>query len=173
MIEPAIEIFGKFDGKVIIDLRRVIFEAFTKSDNEGLIFTYMWAFDMPSDWAYVNNIVELFSKHNSSIYCVELVALQAVRLKRNRTEKRLNEKASKRNIDFSEGLILREDKNYRLESYEGETFSENYLKIDISYLSPDEVADIIKQTFNFFKKPINYKSTNNKAGFTLYKSTLF
>ncbi|MBQ8953381.1 MAG: shikimate kinase, partial [Clostridia bacterium] len=45
MIEPVLEIFGRFDGDVIGELREVIFRAFAKSDLPGMIFTYMWAFD--------------------------------------------------------------------------------------------------------------------------------
>ena len=53
MIEPVIEIFGKFDGAVVSKLREDIFDAFLKTDYSGLIFTYMWAFDMQSDWDYI------------------------------------------------------------------------------------------------------------------------
>lgn len=148
MIEPVIEIFGKFNGKVINQLRKTIFEEYVASDNEGLIFTYMWAFDLPSDWEYIQNLVDLFEKHDSEIYCVELVAPQTIRIERNKTENRLSLKASKRNVTFSEGLILKEDKNYRLVSNDGEIPFKNYLRIDNSKLSSDEVAELIKRTFN-------------------------
>ena len=92
MIEPVIEIFDSFDGKVIQRLREVIFEEFLRSDQEGMIFTFMWAFDMPSDREYIMNVAKKFDE----VYCVELVADQSVRLERNRTENRLKNKASKR-----------------------------------------------------------------------------
>lgn len=149
MIEPVIDIFGKFDGKVIGDLRKVIFEHFVKSDNEGLIFTYMWAFDMPSDYQYINSVVDIFKNVGAEIYCVELVCDQSIRLKRNQTENRLENKKSKRNIVFSESLILREDSKYRLESKEGEIPFSNYIKIDNSHLSPDEVVEMIIDKFGF------------------------
>ena len=148
MIEPVIDIFGVFNGKVINQLRQVIFEEFAKSDNEGMIFTYMWAFDLPSDWIYIENLVKLFEEHGAEIYCVELVSSQEVRLQRNKTENRLAHKASKRNINFSEGCIFREDDNYRLVSHEGEIPFENYMKIDNTNLSPEDVAEMIKNRFN-------------------------
>lgn len=49
MIEPVLEVFGAFRGDIIQRLRHVIFEEFAKTDNYGLIFTFMWAFDMQSD----------------------------------------------------------------------------------------------------------------------------
>ena len=54
MIEPVLEIFGQWRPDVTQRLRQVIFEEFAKSDNYGMIFTYMWAFDMPSDWDYID-----------------------------------------------------------------------------------------------------------------------
>ena len=62
MIEPVIEIFGGFRGDVIQKLREVIFHEFAKSDIEGMIFTFMWAFDMPSDWAYIKNVTDIFEE---------------------------------------------------------------------------------------------------------------
>ena len=44
-IEPVIESFGCYDSAVINRMRDVVFEKFARSDNEGMIFTYMWAFD--------------------------------------------------------------------------------------------------------------------------------
>ena len=49
MIEPVIEIFGEYNHSVVAKLRRTIFEEFLKTEREGLIFTYMWAFDCPED----------------------------------------------------------------------------------------------------------------------------
>ena len=45
-IEPVIEIFGGFHPAVINRLREVVFEEFASSGQYGMIFTYMWAFDM-------------------------------------------------------------------------------------------------------------------------------
>ena len=146
-IEPVLEVFGKKENQVIGRLRRVIFEEFAKSDHYGLIFTYMWAFDQPSDWAEVQEIVSLFEQHGAEIYCVELVASQAVRLQRNKTENRMRHKASKRDIAFSESCILREDASFRLVSREGELPFANYLRIDNTHLTPEQAAEQIQQYF--------------------------
>lgn len=55
-IEPVIEIFGYYDGKVVKRLREVVFEEFAASENAGLIFTFMWAFDMQSDRDYMLHV---------------------------------------------------------------------------------------------------------------------
>ena len=43
---------------------------------------------------------------------------------------------------------MNEDANYRLVSYDGEIPFENYIKIDNSFLSPDVVANMIKEEFS-------------------------
>ena len=143
MIEPVIEIFGKFKGDTILKLREIIFNDFTKDENEGMIHTLMWAFDIKSDWEYVENL----SKKFDEVYCVELIASQQIRLERNKTENRLINKASKRDIEASNNRLLNED-THRLVSYEGEIPFKNYLRINNENLEPKEVAKIITEKFN-------------------------
>lgn len=147
-IEPVLEIFGTFNGRAIGQLREVIFEEFARSDNYGMIYTIMWAFDQKADWDYIEHVKEIFKPYGTEFYYVELIAPQSVRLERNITENRLQHKASKRDIAASNARLLRDDANYRCESYEGEIPFENYLRIDNSDLAPDIVAQMIKQHFS-------------------------
>ena len=147
-IEPVIEVFGYYNGPVVTKMRETIFEEFAKSDNCGMIFTFMWAFDQQDDWDYVEHVTDLFKKQDAEVYYVELVASQEVRLMRNETENRLKNKASKRDLEASRERILRQDEKYRLESYDGEIPFENYIKIDNTNLEPAEVALIIKERFS-------------------------
>lgn len=142
MIEPVIDVFGCFKGDTIIKLREVIFDDFLRSDHDGMIFTLMWAFDIKSDWEYVQNLTKRFDE----VYCIELIASQKVRLERNKTENRLKHKASKRDIDASNKRLLNED-SHRLVSNEGEIPFKNYLRINNENLSAKEVAKLIKKTF--------------------------
>jgi hypothetical protein len=144
MIEPVIEIFGNFKGDTILKLREVIFNDFVESNNEGMIHTLMWAFDMKSDWEYVENLKSKFDE----VYCVELIASQEVRLERNKTTNRLINKASKRDLEVSEKRLLNEENNHRLVSYEGEIPFKNYLRINNDYIPANEVAEMIKKEFN-------------------------
>jgi hypothetical protein len=146
-IEPVLGVFGEFNSSVIEKLRRTIFEEFAKSNKYGLIFTYMWAFDSKSDWDYISDVKRIFELYDTEFYHVELVASQEERLKRNVSENRLNNKASKRDIEASNKRILDCDQKYRLESYDGELSFEHYIKIDNTNLSAQEVAEIIKDRF--------------------------
>ena len=148
-IEPVLEIFGKFDKNTIIRLRDVIYEEFAKSDNYGIILTFMWAFDEQEDWDYFAHIREIFEAHGAEFYYVELVASREVRLARNITENRLANKASKRDIETSNRRLIHDDEKHRFESYEGEIPYPNYIKIDNTNLAPEEVARMIKEKFSF------------------------
>ena len=147
-IEPVIEIFGTFDGKTIIEMREVIFRNFAASDNYGMIHTIMMDFDMPSDWEYLEHVKSIFEPYDTEFYYVELIAPQEVRLKRNVSENRLKNKASKRDIENSNQRLIDDDKNHRCVSYEGEITFDNYLRIDNSDKEPEEVARMIKETFD-------------------------
>ena len=92
-IEPVLEIFGDFNETAISRMRHVIFEEFAKSGKYGMIFTCMWAFDMQSDWDYIEYVKSIFEPYNTEFYYVELVASREVRLQRNVTENRLQNKA--------------------------------------------------------------------------------
>ncbi len=148
MIEPVLEIFGKFNGGLVTKLREDIIEEFLNTDYEGMIFTYMWAFDMQSDWDYIKGIAEKFEKTGGTVYYVELVADREVRIERNKSENRLKNKASKRDIITSEDRMIREETRYRVVSNEGEIPFENYIKIDNTNIEPDVVAKMIKERFD-------------------------
>ncbi len=147
-IEPVIEILGKFDQKTISEMRDVIFKNFAASDNYGMVFTMMMDFDSPAEWEYLEYVKSIFEPYGTDFYYVELIAPQEIRLKRNVSENRLKNKASKRDIEFSNQRLIDDDKNHRCVSYEGEIVFENYLRIDNSDKEPDEVARLIKETFH-------------------------
>ena len=153
MIEPVLDIFGAFRGDVIQKLRHVIFEEFAKTDNYGMVFTFMWAFDMPSDWEYLESVKKIFNLPEEDVYYVELIAPQQVRLERNATENRLKNKASKRDIEASNQRLIGDDQRYRCESLPGEIPFPNYYRLENAQISAADAAKIIKEHFNFDEKP--------------------
>ncbi len=148
-IEPVIALFGQYNGAVTERLRSVVFEEFAKTDNYGLMFTYVWAFDQKSDWDYVARLTKLYEDAGATVDYVELIAPQEVRFARNRTENRLQEKPSKRNVELSEHLIRHAEEKYRCVSEPGEIPYANYLRLDNTDLSPEEAAEIIADHFGY------------------------
>ena len=148
MIEPVLEIFNEFRGSTIQRLRQVIFEDFAQTDHYGMIFTYMWAFDMQSDWDYVDWVKGIFNLPEEDVYYVELIAPQEVRLQRNVSKNRLKHKASKRDVESSNARLIRDDENWRCVSYPGEITHPNYLRLENADIPADEAARIIRDHFH-------------------------
>lgn len=146
-IELVLDVFGAYDQEAILKLRNVIFEEFSKTDNYGMVFTFIWDFNTQDDWDFVKEITAIFGKVNSDIYYVELDAPLDIRLERNKTENRLNHKPSKRNIARSESFVLNDFQKHRCISYEGEIPFDNYIRIENSNISAADAAKMIKEKF--------------------------
>lgn len=130
--------------------RHKIFEAFSKSNSYGMIFTFVWAFDLKDNWEYVENICKIFEANGGEVFYVELEADFDERLKRNKTPHRLEHKPSKRNVEQSEQRIRITMESHRLNSFEGEIVKKNFIKINNTNLTPEEVAKSIKEKFELY-----------------------
>jgi len=131
-------------------IRFGFFEEVAKSDLKGIIFTLVWAFELKEDEEYVDEIIGIFQKEKKDVevHIVELKADLEERLRRNKTENRLQHKASKRDVEASDKRLLYHENKYRLNTLEGELSHKNIFKIDNTHLSPEEVAIKIKEHFN-------------------------
>jgi chloramphenicol 3-O-phosphotransferase len=140
--------YGSESGKRLVNLfRKEIFEEVAKSDLYGLIFTFVWAFDQQSDWDYIREVSGIFESQGGEVYFVELEAEMDERLLRNKSPHRLVHKPTKRNVEWSENELKSTMVTYRLNSNDGEITKENYMRIDNTNMSPEEVAKVIKERF--------------------------
>jgi hypothetical protein len=128
-------------------MREEIFEAYSKTDHYGMVFTFMWAFNEQEDWKWVEKVTSIFESNGGEVYFVELESDLDVRLKRNVTPNRLEHKPSKRDVEDSEKRLLASVDRLRLNSKEGEIDKKNYIKIDNTKLSPEEAAEMIINEF--------------------------
>jgi hypothetical protein len=147
LVTPFFE-YGTKEGNRLVSLfRQEIFEAVSKSNLYGLIFTFVWAFDLQEDWDYIDQVCEIFESKGGTVYFVELEADLKERIERNRSPHRLVHKPTKRNVEWSEANLKRSMEKYRLNSFDGEITKENYVKINNSKVSAVEVANMIKERF--------------------------
>ncbi|MFJ2868411.1 hypothetical protein [Kitasatospora sp. NPDC087314] len=122
--------------------REQIFAEAAASDLPGLVFTLVWDFDDPEDAALVERYAAPFRERGARVLFLELSADQAVRLERNAGESRLAEKASKRDLEWSNGNLVGMDARYRLNSVDDFAhIPDAHLLIDNTHLEPDEVAE--------------------------------
>jgi hypothetical protein len=130
-------------GRLVGEFRRRILEEVVASDLPGLIFTYVWAFDHPSDAREVAELAAIFGDRGGRVVYVELQATQEERLRRNETELRLAEKPSKRDLAWSRANLLDCDARYQLHSAGRFDGRPDWLRIESTDLSPADVAERI------------------------------
>jgi hypothetical protein len=134
-------------SRLVREFRRRILEEVAASDLPGLIFTYVWAFDQPSDAATVMEFADIFLSRGSRVLYVELEATLEERLRRNRTEHRLAEKPSKRDLVASRQRLLHNSTTYQLNSTDEFRGREDYLRIENTSLSAADAAGLIFRHF--------------------------
>ena len=129
--------------------REEIFKTAAKSELEGLIFTYVWAFDQEGDGEFVEKTKTIFETAGVPVYFVELEADMDERLKRNLTDNRLVHKPTKRNTEESETHLRMTMEKHRLNSHPGEVTYPLYVRINNTDLTPEETAERIRKVFGF------------------------
>jgi cytidylate kinase len=149
-LEPALAYF-EFGTppfyRIVNAIRRTIFEEVVKANVKGFIFTYVWAVTDEKDTAYVDGIRKYFSENGAKIFFVELEADLDIRKQRNKTENRLLNKASKRDLEWSENNILEMEEKYIMNTNNDFPFNDPYIKINNSQLSAAETAKLINDKF--------------------------
>ncbi|WHY71749.1 AAA family ATPase [Fictibacillus enclensis] len=137
----------KEGSRLVHSFREQIFEEVAKSNQSGMIFTYVWAFNEQEDWDYVDRVCRIFENQGADIYFVELEADLDERLQRNKSEFRLAQKPTKRDLEWSDGELISSMDKYRLNSHEGEIKRKPYLRMNNTKLSAERTAIRIKDEF--------------------------
>ncbi|BCJ39990.1 hypothetical protein GCM10010168_28480 [Actinoplanes ianthinogenes] len=155
-IEPVLRFF-RFDspafGRLVGDFRRNLIAEVAASDLPGMIFTFVWAFDHEEDAATIEGYAELFRSRGGRVLYLELQADQAERLRRNEGASRLAAKPSKRDLEWSRANLLEMDADYQLDSGDRFAGRDDYLRLDTTHLSPDEVAATVIAHFGLAVLP--------------------
>jgi len=140
-------------GRLVGEFRRRILEEVASSDLPGIIFTYVWAFGLASDDAVVEEYTEIFRSRGGRVLYVELETTQEERLRRNETEFRLAAKPFKRDLGASRRQLLELDEKYQLNSRGLLVGRPDYLHVENTHRSAEEVAERIIQRFELPRSP--------------------
>ncbi|MEM7658789.1 MAG: AAA family ATPase [Bacteroidota bacterium] len=141
--------FGTPEFKAINEgIRQLMFRTAAESPTrKGFIFTLVWAFNEQEDWDYVAALKEQFTQYGGQFYLVELYADLETRLTRNDMPDRLAAKPSKQDPEVRRKGLLGLEGRYQMTSEEGQITEPNYLRVDNSHLSPEEVVDRMVERF--------------------------
>ena len=129
--------------RLVESFRCQLVEEVAGSDLPGMVFSYVWAFDEDGEGDGVEVYAKPFRDRGLRVSFVEVSATQEERLRRNRTELRLDRKRFKRDLVWSDANLRELDERHVLESPEHFRQREDWLLIDTTNLSAAETADVI------------------------------
>ncbi len=104
LIEPLLEVFNYGTppfNRLLADWREGVVKEAALSDTD-LLFTFVWGLEQQTDADELRNYIRPYVEKGAEVAFVELAADLDTRLQRNRTELRLAEKRSKRNVEWSD-----------------------------------------------------------------------
>jgi hypothetical protein len=148
-IEPVLRFFPFGTPaflRLVDEFRTRLIAEVAESDLPGLVFTFVRAFELEADGQTIETYAEPFRRRGGRVLTVELSATQDERLRRNVGASRLAEKPSKRNLEHSRRILLELDEHHRLNS-DGEFDGPDYLRVDNTDLTPDQVATLVIERF--------------------------
>ena len=156
-LEPVLRIFPFGSppfNRIVRRIRDDIFSEVAKSDLPGLIYTSMWDLDSVEDRAYIDSVCALFRREGAAVHFVELYATLEERVRRNRTELRLREKPSKRDVESSEMRLRERERDRRANSRGDFIYPDLHILIDNTHRPPAEVASLIITRFALPQAPV-------------------
>ena len=131
------------------EFRRRIFEEAVRGGPPGLIFTYIWSFDDPTDKTYIDGLAGIVEAAGGTVRFVELTTTFDERQRRNEHADRLAAKPSKRDLAVSRQHLLDVEKSGRRLNTAGDfSYPDRHLLIDNTSLTPDRVAEQIVAAWN-------------------------
>lgn len=157
LIEPVLDIFPfgspPFE-RVVSEFRRRIIEEAADAEIPGLVFTLVWALELPEDADVVASYIDIVESRGGRVRLVELYADQAERIARNKTEFRLDQKRSKRDLARSHRNLVELDNQLVLNTggigpteADGLIDKHDYLRIDNGQVPAPAVARLIVDAF--------------------------
>lgn len=130
-------------NRLVGEFRQRIFDEVAGSGARGLIFTSARPFDRGAILEELAVLAQPFVDRGGRVLHVELAATLEERLRRNETPLRLAEKPSRRDVVRSKSVLLQLDERHRFNSDGEFDGREDYLRIDNTDLSADDVANRI------------------------------
>ncbi len=134
-------------GRLVPTFRQMLVAEAAASDLPGLIFTFVWAFDVDEDRQFLDGLRDAVAEHGGTTYYAELAAGLDERLVRNRTENRLRHK-KKADFDKTEANMLRMQERCRMNSAGDFPYPEWHVKVDNTHLSATDAAQRIITAFS-------------------------
>ena len=151
VMEPLLEVFDYGTPpfvRLLGSWRRELIEEAAASGTD-LVLTFVWGLELETDVCEIADYLAPYVERGADVAFVELYADLPTRLERNRTEHRLVEKRSKRDVEWSDDNV-RELEGHTMSTTPGGTTpgermlaSYRHLRLDNTALPADEAAEQI------------------------------
>lgn len=155
-VEPVLDIF-EFGSppfnRLVDEFRRRVIEEAVAGELPGLVFTFVWGLELANDLELVEAYAKIVEDGGGTVHFVELYADRDERLARNGTAFRLEQKRSKRDLEFSRQNLLALDEQYVMNTGDVPTPAaalwqdRPYLRLDNTELPAADAAEAILKTF--------------------------
>jgi hypothetical protein len=155
VLEPLLEVFDYGTPpfmRLLRQWRRRVIEEAADADID-LVLTFVWGLELEDDVRELGNYIGPYVERGAVVSFVELYADLDTRLERNRTEHRLAEKRSKRDVTWSDDNVRDLEQHVMNTSCGGPAdvptpgelllARHQHIKLDNTGLSPDEAAETI------------------------------
>lgn len=150
-IEPLLDVFdyGTPAFNTLLDEFRIRIVEEAAASGTDLVATFVWALELSEDVATVERYIAPYVEAGGEVAFVELYAGLETRLERNRTEHRLAEKKSKRDVEWSDGNVRELERHVLNSGGAGASPADRvlarhrHLRLDNTDLSPDQAAEQI------------------------------
>ena len=133
--------------RLVSAFREQVLAEIANSDLPGVIFTYVWAFGESDEDEAMARYTAPFRELGRRVLFAELEASQQERLRRNRTEFRLEHKPVMRNLEWSDANLLELDRRFELSSRGRFDGREDWFRLDNTDLSAAAAAERIIEHF--------------------------
>jgi hypothetical protein len=150
-IEPLLEVFDfgvPSFNRLLAEWRRRVVEEAALSEVD-LLLTFVWGLALAEDRDLIASYAEIYEAAGGEVRFVELYADLPTRLDRNRTELRLAEKKSKRDLEWSDANVRELDELHVSTDPSNPTVADEvlsqrpFLRLDNTALGPDAAAELI------------------------------
>jgi hypothetical protein len=150
-IEPLLDVFdyGTPSFNTLLDEFRIRVVEEAAASGTDLVLTFVWGLELATDADTVSRYLAPYVEAGAEVAFVELEAGLATRLERNRTEQRLAEKKSKRDVEWSDGNVREMDRHLLNTSADNSTPADEvlarhrHLRLDNTDVPPGEAAEQI------------------------------
>lgn len=127
--------------------------ALAQRSSPSIVFTFVWAFDLPEDQRFMAELARLFTSRGHGVFYVELLASLEARLAREGSDFRVAMKPAKRDVEVARQLQHDFEACFQMNSAGRFPLPGPHMRIDTEAHAPGAAARLVCRRFGFPIRP--------------------